>query len=434
MPARFCSQCGTKVAPGAKFCSECGFRLDGRVAAPAASGWQVTTAGLSVFGLLLVSGLAIWATILSPTPPKPAPGRGPSAAAGQGDSDQTAAAPPLELPAEVKTFIDDLAKKAAAAPDDKDLWIRLGKVYARAGQLDSSYDPKALAAFEHVLARAPADPEAIHGKADVFYDEGDHKQAIPLFERYLSLAGDDPSARTDLATMYLSAGDAPKAMATYREVLAKHPDFLQAHYNLAVAHAQLGDAKAALGEFKQARALATDDKVRQQIDEMMGRLTGERPAVPPPSVAAAGPSPSAPAADAGPRSPFQEDVEKRLRPRRSWATVSSGSTGTDPAARGSWCRTSHGCHAARGARKVHRPLGPGAARGGGCESARRRREAGDRGCGRRHGHGHGDAERSATLAVATPERAGLSPTSPTSSCWPPPARPSDAPPSWSARP
>jgi tetratricopeptide (TPR) repeat protein len=313
MPARFCSQCGTKVAPGAKFCSECGFRLDGRVAAPAASGWQVTTAGLSVFGLLLVSGLAIWATILSPTPPKPAPGRGPSAAAGQGDSDQTAAAPPLELPAEVKTFIDDLAKKAAAAPDDKDLWIRLGKVYARAGQLDPSYDPKALAAFEHVLARAPADPEAIHGKADVFYDEGDHKQAIPLFERYLSLAGDDPSARTDLATMYLSAGDAPKAMATYREVLAKHPDFLQAHYNLAVAHAQLGDAKAALGEFKQARALATDDKVRQQIDEMMGRLTGERPAVPPPSVAAAGPSPSAPAADAGPRSPFQEDVEKRLR-------------------------------------------------------------------------------------------------------------------------
>src|SRR5215472_18981176 len=99
MPARFCSQCGTKVTPGAKFCAECGYRLDGRGAAPVASGWQVTTAGLSVFGLLLVSGLAIWATILSPTPPKPAPGRGPAAAAGQAatsDADQTAApAPPL---------------------------------------------------------------------------------------------------------------------------------------------------------------------------------------------------------------------------------------------------------------------------------------------------------------------------------------------------
>ncbi len=213
----------------------------------------------------------------------------------------------------MKTFIDDLAKKADAAPEDKDLWVRLGKVYARAGQIDPSYDPKALAAFEHVLSRDPDDQEAIRGKADVFYDENDHKQAIPLLERYLKLAGDDPSARTDLATMYLSAGNAPKAIATYREVIAKHPDFLQAHYNLAVAHAQLGDDKAALGEFKEARALATDDKVRQQIDDMVARLKGEKPPVPPPSVASAGPAPSAPAADSGPRSPFQQDVEKRLR-------------------------------------------------------------------------------------------------------------------------
>jgi len=314
MPVRFCSQCGTKVTPVAKFCAECGYRLDGRGAAPSASGWQVTTAGLSVFGLLLVSGLAIWATILSPTPPRPAPGRGPAAAAGAADSDQASApAPPAELPQDVKTFIDDLAKKADAAPEDKDLWVRLGKVYARAAQVDPSYDPKALAAFEHVLTRDPDDQEAIRGKADVFYDENDHTQAIPLFERYLTLAGDDPSARTDLATMYLSAGNSAKAIATYHEVLAKHPDFLQAHYNLAVAHAQLGDDKEALSEFKEARKLATDDKVRQQIDEMVARLKGEKPPGPPPSVAAAGPAPSVTAANSGPRSPFQEDVEKRLR-------------------------------------------------------------------------------------------------------------------------
>src|SRR5262245_58657247 len=111
MPARFCSQCGTKVPPGGKFCSECGFRLDGRAAAPSTGGWHVTTAGLSVFGLLLVSGLAIWATILSPTPPKPAPGRGPSAAEGAADTDQTAAAPPLELPAKEKNFMYEVATK-----------------------------------------------------------------------------------------------------------------------------------------------------------------------------------------------------------------------------------------------------------------------------------------------------------------------------------
>jgi tetratricopeptide (TPR) repeat protein len=310
MPPRFCSQCGAKVAPGARFCSECGTALSGRPAAPrpttAASPWQLTTGGIAVFGLLLLSGLGVWTAILSPEPPKPAPGRGaagaPPAAAAQAD----APTQPAELPAEVKTFIADLAKKADASPEDLDVWRRLGKVYSRAAQLDPSYDAQALAAFDHVLARDPNDREALHGKADVFYDRGDHKQAIPIFERYLTLAGDDPSARTDLATMYLSSGDAPKAIGMYKDVIAKHPDFLQAHYNLAVSYAQLGDSDEALASFKKARALAPDDKVRAQIDQMVARLSGtEAPA------AGGGSAPDESAATA--RSAFQQDVEKRLR-------------------------------------------------------------------------------------------------------------------------
>lgn len=326
MPARFCSQCGTKTPSGAKFCAECGAPLDGRAtpattaAASSASAWRLTSSGLAAFGLLLVSGLGIWAAILSPEPPKPAPGRTggapPTAATATGQPG--AAPPPMELPAEVKTFMADLAKKAEAAPDDKELWLRLGKVYTRAAQLDPAYNPKALAAFEHVLARTPNEPEGIRGKANVFYDQGDHKQAIPLFERYLTLAGDDPSARTDLATMYLSAGDGPKAVATYKDVIAKHPTFLQAPYNLAVTYAQMGDKDEALVWFAKARTLATDDQVRGQIDEMVGRLKGERPpamggvASAPPG---AGPGPAAPApsAKSTASSPFQQDVEKRLR-------------------------------------------------------------------------------------------------------------------------
>jgi cytochrome c-type biogenesis protein CcmH/NrfG len=297
MPPRFCSQCGTKVASGAKFCSECGARLDGRAPRATTGGWQVTTGGLSVFGLLLISGLGIWAAILAPEPPRPAPGRGPATAAGP--------AQVLELPPEVKTFMADLAKKADAAPEDREVWIRLGKVYSRAAQLDPSYNAKALAAFEHVLGRQPDDREAIRGKANVFYDRGDAKQAIPLLERYLTMAGDDPSARTDLATMYLAAGDGPKAVAMYKEVIAKHPTFMQAPYNLAVTYAQMGDTDEALAWFRKARGLATDDHVRGQIDEMVARLTGEKSAP-------AGSGTSAPVATA-PRSPFQADVEKRLR-------------------------------------------------------------------------------------------------------------------------
>jgi tetratricopeptide (TPR) repeat protein len=310
MPPRFCSQCGTKVAPGAKFCSECGSSLSGGpVPRPAtvASPWQLTTGGIAVFGLLLLSGLGVWTAILTPEPPRPAPGRGPAAGASAAAGDAEGQPPqPVPLPAEVKTFISDLAKKADANPEDLDVWRRLGKVYSRAAQLDPSYDPQALAAFDHVLARDPNDLEALHGKADVFYDRGDHKQAIPIFERYLTLAGDDPSARTDLATMYLSAGDSPKAIAMYKDVIAKHPDFLQAHYNLAVSYAQLGDSDEALASFKKARALAPDDKVRGQIDQMVSRLTGEA------APAAEGGAAPAGAASTS-RSAFQQDVEKRLR-------------------------------------------------------------------------------------------------------------------------
>ena len=282
-----------------------------------------------MFGLLLASGLAIWAAILSPEPPKPRPGAVAGGPAGAAEGGQAAQALPPEIPAEVKTFIVDLEQRAQAGPKDKQVWLRLGKVYGRTAQLDPSYQPKALAAFDHVLGIDPDDREAIRGKANVFYDQNDHAQAIPLFERYLTLAGDDPAARTDLATMYLASGDGPKAVATYQAVIAKHPDFLQAHYNLAVTHAQLGDVDAAIAGFTTARTLAPDDRARRQIDDMIAHLKGEAPpsaiaGAPPGGGASAGGAPgagaaggaAAPAVAAAPSTasaPFQRDLESRLR-------------------------------------------------------------------------------------------------------------------------
>ncbi len=315
MSARFCSQCGTRSVAGAKFCAECGSdlrtgtaRADVAMAQSAQGVWQLTTPGISLLGVLLVAGLAIWASILSPEPPKPALGGRASApspqaqaAPGGGEAPQR----PLELPAEVKTFITELATKAQAAPDDAAAWNRLGQVYYRAAQLDASYYPKALEAFDHVLQRDPKSKDAIRGKANVFYDRQDHAQAIPLYERFLELEPGDPSARTDLATMYLYAGDPPKAIGIYQDVIAKNPSFLQAHYNLAVTYAQLGQNDQALASFKAARALAPDDNVRKQIDDMTARLSGAGGTAPP--------TPPAAVANAGPLTPFQSAVEKDFR-------------------------------------------------------------------------------------------------------------------------
>jgi cytochrome c-type biogenesis protein CcmH/NrfG len=312
MSARFCSQCGTRAVPGAKFCAECGSdlrtggpRAAGAVAAVPPGAWQLTTQGISVLGLLLVSGLAIWASILAPEPERPAPGRGPAPTPppGAAATADAPARPPMELPAEVKTFITDLAGKAQAAPEDVGAWNRLGQVYYRAAQVDPSYYAKALEAFEHVLARDAKNVDGLRGKANVYYDRQDHAKAIPLYEELLKLAPNDPSARTDLATMYLYAGDPPKAIAMYEEVIKTNPSFLQAHYNLAVTHAQLGDTEKALRAFKAARALATDDNVRKQIDDMTARIAG----------GAAPSQPAAPAVAEAERTPFQAAVEKNFR-------------------------------------------------------------------------------------------------------------------------
>lgn len=292
---RFCAMCGARLTEGAAFCSACGAAV-WRPLTVAPSPWRLTTGGVGLAGFLLVAGLGIWAAILSPSPPPPRPG-GPGRVATPGPGAPSAG--PTELPAEVRTFIDDLSARARATPDDLATWTRLGMVYYRAAQIDPGYQAQALAAFDHILARDPANLEALKGKANVFYDRNDHAQAIPLYERVLAKTPDDPSVLTDLATMRMAAGDAKRAIEGYEAVIARHPEFLQAHYNLAVTHAQLGHKQLALDRFAVARRLAPDERTRKQIDEMIVHLGGTPEAL-------------APAAD-GDRSPFQAAVERVFR-------------------------------------------------------------------------------------------------------------------------
>jgi len=317
MSARFCAHCGARLSEDARFCSQCGVAVGGATAASARNAWRPTGIGATVFGTFVLAGLAIWASILSPEPPRAAPGgeRAPGAPAAQTATSATMPPEhptvPLEIPEEVKTFIDTLSASAKDKPDDKAAWLRLAQVYYRAAQIDPSYGPESLAAYDHVLARHPDDVEALRGKANIFYDASDHAKAIPLYEKLLEIAPDDANARTDLATMYLYAGNSQRAIAAYEEVIADHPDFLQAHYNLAVTLAQLGRVDEALARLKAARPLATEERVQRQVDDMIARLEGGAP-----GPGAGGGAPAAaptgtPAA--APTTPFQAAVEKELR-------------------------------------------------------------------------------------------------------------------------
>lgn len=308
MPARFCPECGTPTLPEAKFCAECGFALGaaGRTG-PTARAWRPTALGGAVFAGFLVGGLGIWAAILTPDAPRPRPGE--IAAGAPGAPAPATPQAPRELPSEITKLVADLAARAEAKPDDLALWTHLGEVYYRTSQFDPAYRAKALAAFDHVLARDPKRAEAIRGKGNVYYDQQDAPKAITHFERFLEIHPDDASVRTDLATMYLADGQHDRGLALYRAVIADDPDFMQAHYNLAAALHGNGDTEGALAELRVARRLATDDALRERIDALIARLTGddegtggraedEAPAPPRPS---------------GDRTPFQAVVEAAFR-------------------------------------------------------------------------------------------------------------------------
>jgi len=310
MPARFCPQCGTKTLAQAKFCMECGQALEAGATATVARARapRAAAAGYAVFGAFLLTGLGIWAAVLTPDAPPPRLGGGrPTAGA---PAPPAAEQPKVELPAEITKMVGDLATKAAAEPDDLGLWTHLGEVYYRTGQFDPAFYPKAIQAYDHVLERDPKRTDAIRGKANVYYDQNEAELAIPLYERYLTLKSDDLSVRTDLATMYLYSGDPTKAIGMYKEVIAKDPTFVQAHYNLAAAYHEQGNVDGALAELRTARQHATDERIRGQIDQMIAKLSGAPAAAEPPAVAAAAPAP-APANEK--LTPFQQSVDQQLR-------------------------------------------------------------------------------------------------------------------------
>jgi tetratricopeptide (TPR) repeat protein len=327
---RFCPQCGTRLADGARFCSGCGQPL-AAAAGPAplaaasagARSLRDQAPGLVVLTLFLAAGLAIWLRVLQPSartgsaPPSP----GAPAAAGL-----PADHPPLELPDEAKQFIASLTSKADAAPSDVAAWKTLAQVQARAAEVDPSYRARALESYRHVLGLAPDDLEAIQGLGNVYYDQQQYAAAAQQYEQYLKVKPDDPNVRTDLGTTYLYQRQVDRAIDTYASVLKDHPDFMQAYFNLGLAYQAKGDRAKATAALAKARSLAPDEATRAQIDRVSAQLEGkagarsgldaiaeaDTPAGAPPATDAGAARPAPPSGAPAP-SDFKGEVEAGLR-------------------------------------------------------------------------------------------------------------------------
>lgn len=340
---RFCPQCGVPLLAGAKFCVECGRGLAGsatgagdvgappgradasRPAAPVTTAFVIVFAAITILGL----GAAAWIMMrtpevvreqvaVAPAPPAPAPNVAASppaisapsvspapqtaganpAAGGTQTGDLPAGHPRIELPTEARTFIDKVEKEARAKPKDIAAWNKFGAVSMRAAMFDQAYYAKAEEAYGHVLKQEPDNLDALRGVGDVDYDKQRFDEAIAAYEHYLKKKPDDPEVRTDLGTMYLYTGNADQAIVQYKKALAAKPGFFQAYYNMGIAYAQMNKPDDAGASLKQALALAPDDNARNQVKEMIAKLSNA-PGVAAPAVAAGVSSPAAQASAPG---------------------------------------------------------------------------------------------------------------------------------------
>ena len=333
---RFCPQCGAPLLAGAKFCVECGRALDSPASSAGESGSggpargrsaPITNAFVFVFAAITVVGLgaAAWIYLRTPevvreqvavAPPvavAPAagpPAANPAAAAPEAGApaQQNAAANPaaggsqngglppghprIELPTEARTFVDKIEKDALARPRDVAAWNKFGAVSMRAAMFDQSYYGKAQEAYGHVLKLEPDNLDALRGIGDIDYDKQHYDEAIAAYEHYLKKKPDDPQVRTDLGTMYLYTGNADQAIVQYKKAIAIKPGFFQAYYNMGIAYGEQNKLDDSIATLEKAIALAPDDTAREQVKDLIAKLTAT-PTPSPAMQAASVPTPTA---------------------------------------------------------------------------------------------------------------------------------------------
>jgi cytochrome c-type biogenesis protein CcmH/NrfG len=317
----------------ARFCVECGVRLDGPASgvttpstqapqrAPrAGEGIATPRASVSLapfaatFTAIVAVGILVAYGIMRQIPQREALLSAPPPPAAQPSAVQDARQlppghPAIQLPKEARDFIAEVERKAKANPKDLATWDKYGDVCFRAAAFDSSYYPKAAAAYAHVLQLDPDNLDALHGVGNIDFDQRKFDEAIAAYEHYLSRKPDDPDVRTDLGTMLLSSGSADQAVLQYRKVLETHPDFFEANFNLGIAYGQMNQLDTARAAFEKAQALAPDDEARNRVKQMLAEVSGG-PAPASQQVAQSGKA--APSVAAGSGS-FKDAMEHMLR-------------------------------------------------------------------------------------------------------------------------
>lgn len=108
---------------------------------------------------------------------------------------------------------------------------------------------QAQALYEDVIARDPAQPDALHFLGVLRHQQGDSDAALALIERALARAPEHADIHNNLGNIHKERGDPVAAEACYRRALALAPEYIHAIGNLAVVLQAQGRLDAAFNAY-----------------------------------------------------------------------------------------------------------------------------------------------------------------------------------------
>lgn len=126
--------------------------------------------------------------------------------------------------------------------------------------------------LESLEAKVKADPHnpALQlALANALFDHKHYDGAIKAYQAVLQHKPDYVPARVDMATAYFYSGHKVEAVQAYQHALKLDPKHVQGLFNLGLVYHSQGRLADARMAWTQAKGVATDPSVRQQIDEKL---------------------------------------------------------------------------------------------------------------------------------------------------------------------
>jgi cytochrome c-type biogenesis protein CcmH/NrfG len=129
--------------------------------------------------------------------------------------------------------------------------------------------------YEKAVEANPQDLKAQLMLGNAYFDKKEYPGAIKAYQAVLTMDPTNVDARVDMATAYYYEGSYAVAIKQLKKALEQDPNHVSALYNLGVVYHSMGQFQDARSMWQKASRLATDPKVKAQIDERLQRTTAQ---------------------------------------------------------------------------------------------------------------------------------------------------------------